>query len=400
MDVAALSRWISEHAMASNDWDALLDGLCRALVGMGLPLWRVSIGARTLDPNMRAFNLEWHAGGAPALAPDSHGTDREAAYRRSPIFELAERGERFGRWRLDALQEDDDYPLLHELRARGGTDYLLHVFVPDLALTGSMISLTTQSPSGFTDDHVAVVEALRPTLGLAMAKLNVTRTLREVLGIYVGQTTRDYILEGQIRRGQGRTVSAAILLADLRGFTALTDRADPLAVVGWLDEHFEVLGQAVAGHGGEILKFLGDGLLAIFPLSNGEAAAASVCAEALGSAVDALHANKILNNQRRSRGLPEMEADLVLHFGEVVYGNIGSDRRLDFTVIGRAVNEASRIEGHCEALGHTLLISDAFAARCDHALEEVGTVSLRGLAHPQRVWSVDNLITQMRIVQA
>ncbi|MGH1589001.1 adenylate/guanylate cyclase domain-containing protein [Methylobacterium phyllosphaerae] len=295
---------------------------------------------------------------------------------------------------LDALRSDDDLPLLHELHAQGGTDYVLHRFgfAPGTAMVGGMISFATKHASGFTEADLATMEALRPALGLAMAKLNLSQTLRDVLSIYVGRTTGARVLEGQIRRGQGRTIPAAILFADLRGFTALSDRADPLAVVGWLDEHFDALGKPVTQHGGEILKFVGDDLLAIFPVQDAEAQHCSTCGKALDAAVDALRANDKLNDRRRAAGLPELAADLVLHFGEVVYGNVGSDRRLDFTVIGRAVNEESRIEGHCEALGRALLVSDAFAKRCDRPLEMVGTVNLRGLANPQRVWSVGGVI--------
>jgi adenylate cyclase len=395
MDISVLSRWIIEHATGSDDWHSLLDQIGEALLAIGLPVWRISLGARTLDPSTRAFSLHWHVGqGVSAFRPDPHGVVREAAYQRSPIQALAQRGEQIGRWRLDALRPDDDLPLLHELRSRGGTDYLLHsfAFAPDTALIGGMISFATQHASGFTEADLATIAGLRPALGLAIAKLNLSHTLREVLSIYVGRTTGARVLEGQIRRGQGRTVAAAILFADLRGFTALTDRNDALAVVGWLDEHFDALGKPVTERGGEILKFVGDGFLAIFPVEDVLAQPCSVCDEALDAATDALRANSALNARRRTGRLPELAADLVLHFGEVVYGNVGSDRRLDFTVIGRAVNEASRIEGHCEALGQALLISDAFAARCGRSLKEVGTVSLRGLEYPQRVWSVAPLL--------
>ena len=391
MDTSALSRCIIEHATGSDDWYGLLDHIGEALLAIGIPLWRVSLGTMTLDPSTRAFSLLWHVGqGVSAWRPDPHGPVREAAFQRSPIQALAQRGEHIGRWRIDTLRTDEDLPLLHELHALGGTDYVLHRFdfAPGSALIGGMISFATQRASGFTDADLVAIETLRPALGLAMAKLNLSQTLREVLSIYVGRTTGARVLEGQIRRGQGRTVSAAILFVDLRGFTTLTDRNDPLAVVGWLDEHFDALGKPVTERGGEILKFVGDGFLAIFPVHEAVAQPCLVCDEALNAATDALRANITLNAQRRTENLPELVADLVLHFGEVVYGNVGSDRRLDFTVIGRAVNEASRIEGQCEALGHALLISDAFAARCGQPLKEVGTVSLRGLANPQRVWSV------------
>lgn len=390
MDTSTLSRWIVEHATASDDAYALLDGVCRGLLEMGLPLWRVTAGTLTLDPGTRASSLHWYAGEGARFAPDPHGAERVAAFQRSPVHLLTMLGKPSGRWRLDRPGDADDLPLFDELRAQGGTDYVLHVFAfaPDTALGGGMLSFTTRSAAGFADAEIDVIDALRPVLGLALAKLGLSRTLREVLSVYVGHTTGARVLQGQIRRGEGRTVPAAILLADLRGFTALTDRADPLAVVGWLDEHFDALGKPVAGHGGEILKFVGDGFLAIFPVRDAEARACPTCDAALDAAADALRANDALNARRRAAGLPELAADLVLHFGEVVYGNVGSDRRLDFTVIGRAVNEASRIEGHCETLGRALLISESFASRCGRTLEAVGTVSLRGLSAPQRVWSV------------
>ncbi|WP_370693931.1 adenylate/guanylate cyclase domain-containing protein [Methylobacterium sp. NEAU K] len=159
-------------------------------------------------------------------------------------------------------------------------------------------------------------------------------------------------------------------------------------MVTWLNEHFDALGDPVARHGGEILKFLGDGFLAIFPVPDAGILPCPVCASALDAAADALAANEALNARRRAAGLPELSADCVVHFGTVVYGNVGTERRLDFTVIGRAVNEASRIESQCEALGRSLLISDSFAERCGRVLESVGTVTLRGLARPQRVWTL------------
>ena len=196
------------------------------------------------------------------------------------------------------------------------------------------------------------------------------------------------MLGGQIRRGEGRTIWAAILLTDLRGFTALADRQDPTEVVGWLDEHFEAVGEPVAASGGEILKFMGDGFLAVFPVSAPEIHPCIDCESALQAAVAARAANRRLNETRRARNLPVLDVDIVLHFGEVVYGNVGTNRRLDFTVIGRAVNEASRIEKLCGDLDHSILISDSFASRCKHALDAVGSVSLRGLERAQRVWTL------------
>ncbi|MDP4023233.1 adenylate/guanylate cyclase domain-containing protein [Methylobacterium sp. NEAU 140] len=393
MDTTRLSAWIADRATVSDDGDGLVDSLCRALVEAGLPLWRFSVSAPTIDPLHRGVSLNWYADRDFDFELNPHGTEQEAVWLRSPIHALLHRGEHAGRWRLEAADAGDAFPILRELRAQGGTDYVLRVvaFAPGTALRGAALSFTTRRPDGFAEAEIAALDALLPVLGLAMSKLILAHTLRDVLGTYLGPATADRVLDGDIQRGQGRMVPAAILLADLRAFTALSDRADPLAVAGWLNEHFDALGEPVARHGGEILKFLGDGFLATFPVPDAAAPSCAGCGAALSAAAEALTANAALNARRRAAGAPELTADLVLHYGEVVQGNVGTDRRLDFTLIGRAMNEASRIEGHCERLGRALLISDVFAARCGGALEPVGSVTLRGLASPQRVWTLPGL---------
>ncbi|GEP00747.1 adenylate/guanylate cyclase domain-containing protein [Methylobacterium haplocladii] len=387
-----LCAWIIRRATVSDDGDSLLDGVCRRLCDAGLPLWRFSVSSATLDPAHRSIALHWFAqeGLTPVFIPHDRS---DIEWRQSPIFALIESGEPSTRYRLDTLRNDTRFPLLQALRDLGGTDYLLHVvtYAPGTALRGVAISFATRDPDGFDEAAVAVFAAIVPTLGLAVARLLLAHTLRDVLGTYVGPAAAGQVLDGNIRRGQGRTIPAAILLTDLRGFTTLSDRADPLEVVGWLNEHFDALGDPVSNNGGEILKFLGDGFLAAFPVPDANDLPCSVCAQALTAATEAIAANVALNARRRTAGLPELAADLVLHFGEVVYGNVGTGRRLDFTLIGRAVNEASRIEGHCQSFGRALLISDSFATRCGRHFEEVGTVQLRGLASPQRLWTLPGL---------
>ena len=392
MDIARLSAWLAEHATSTDDENVLVEGVCRGLTEMSVPLWRVTISTPTIDPMHRGIALTWYVEQGVSRVLAAHGAEKTSSWLRSPIPALLGSGERFARWRLYTLKEDD-FPLLHELRAQDGTDYLLFLigFAPGTALRGVAISFATRSPSGFSEAEIAAIEAILPALGLAVAKLSLSHALREVLATYLGDTTGRRVLEGQIQRGQGETVPAAILLADLRSFTALSDQADPVDVVRWLDEHFDALGDPVAAHGGEILKFLGDGFLAAFPVLDARALPCAGCGQALSAAADALRANAALNARRRAADLPALEVDIVLHYGEVVYGNVGTSRRLDFTLIGPAVNEASRIEGHCETLDRPLLISDRFARRCGQPLEEVGTISLRGLASAQRVWTLPRL---------
>jgi adenylate cyclase len=297
------------------------------------------------------------------------------------------------RQHLCALRDDLDPgttpALLLPLRAEGGTDYVQHIvwFTPGTALRGLAVSFATDAPTGFRESELAILEEVLPMLGLAVCKLSLSWTLQETLATYLGAATSARVLHGDIRRGKGETVAAAILLADFRSFTALTERQDPTSVVGWLDEHFDAIGEPVARCGGEILKFIGDGFLAMFPVLDPSDRPCATCAGALDAAELALAANGALNERRRSAGLPELAVDVVLHFGQVVYGNVGTNRRLDFTVIGRAVNEASRIEELCKETGRSILVSETFARRCGRRLEEVGTFALRGLERKQRVWT-------------
>lgn len=343
-----------------------------------------------VDPTFRAVSLVWRRGRGLDRQRTAHGPDGDAAFAASPIQLLLESGSQYMRWRLDDPDLDPSLTLLGDLRRQGGTDYVLHLapFSSGTAVIGVALSFATDSSDGFSERALAAFAALRPAMALAMCKFSLAQSLSESLATYLGSRTAAQVLAGHVRRGQGRAVSAAILLADLGGFTALTDRADPMRVVGWLDEHLDALGEPVRAEGGEILKFLGDGFLAIFPVEDPGRAPCPVCAAALTAAGAALAANEALNRQRRGAGLPTLPADIALHFGPVIYGNVGTGRRLDFTVIGGAVNEASRIEALCGEAGRPLLISDAFAARCAAALVPLGDFALRGISGRQRIWAL------------
>jgi adenylate cyclase len=387
MDLTHLGRWIAAHATATDDHDTLLTGFCEALVEAGIPIWRVSVMAPALDPTLRGVSLNWHAGEGISFVGNAHGADEESDWLLSPVYALVQKGETFGRWRLDAPELAVEFPVLKALGAQGGVDYALHIveFAPGTALRGVGLSFCTRAAAGFDEADLSAIAGVLPFLTLAIAKLGLAHTLREVSATYLGRSTAERVLDGQIRRGEGRAVPAAILLADLRGFTALSDRADPADMVTWLNEHFDALGNPVARHGGEILKFLGDGFLAIFPVPDADTLPCPVCGGALDAATEGLAANAALNVRRRAAGLPALAAECVVHFGTVIYGNVGTERRLDFTIIGRAVNEASRIESQCAALGHDLLVSEALAERCARRLEPVGSIELRGLSRPMKV---------------
>ena len=270
MDLTHLGRWIAEHATATDDHDILVSGFCEALVDAGIPVWRVSVMAPALDPTLRGVSLNWHAGEGMSFVANAPGAAEERDWLLSPVYALVEKGETFGRWRLDALEQETDFPVLQALGAQGGVDYVLHIveFAPGTALRGIAVSFCTRAAAGFTEAHLSAIAGVLPFLTLAIAKIGLAHTFREVSATYLGRSTAERVLDGQIRRGEGRAVPAAILLTDLRGCTALADRVDPADMVTWLNEHFDALGAPVARHGGEVLKFLGDGFLAIFPVQD------------------------------------------------------------------------------------------------------------------------------------
>jgi adenylate cyclase len=386
--IAAIADRLVAGAAVADRADGVLETAFHALLDAGIPLWRVSVAMPAIDPTFRAVSLVWRRGRGIVRESTKHGPDGDARFARSPIHALLESGGDALRCRLDGQEPDPNLTLLGELRAQGGTDYVLHLpaFTSGTAVFGVALSFATDRPGGFSEDALAAFATLRPALALAMCKFSLAQSLRDSLSIYLGPMTAARVLGGEVRRGQGRTVSAAILLTDLRGFTALADREDPLRVVAWLDEHLDALGEPVRAQGGEILKFLGDGFLAIFPVDDPDRAPCPVCESALAAARQALSGNEALNRRRAQAGLPVLKADLALHFGPLVYGNVGTGRRLDFTVIGGAVNEASRIEALCGEIGQPLLVSGAFAARCGAPLEPVGAFALRGISGQQRIW--------------
>jgi adenylate cyclase len=231
-----------------------------------------------------------------------------------------------------------------------------------------------------------LIDGLLATLALAVYRIALLQVAVDLLDAYVGAESGRRILSGQVRQGTAQQLSAAIVIADLRGFTAVADRTPAERLVGGLNEHLGAVVEAVEQQGGQVLKFLGDGLMAVFSLEKRPAEAA--CADALAAAQSALAANAAINGRREAAGEPMLALDVALHLGEVMYGNVGSARRLDFTVIGPAVNEASRIEALCEPLGCHVVTSAAFASACPQALRSLGRHTLRGVARPQELFTL------------
>jgi adenylate cyclase len=374
-----LITWILEEGRDSDDLGAILKGLSERLVARGIPLYRTNLSMPTIDPEAALLRFNWLRDEGLTTAALSPEAAQGASFRRSPLLHMLKRNVFRERWNLEDPQVVQRFALFEELRAAGVTEYAIR-WVPfskgRTALKGAMLTMATDRPGGFTDGQFEAVDRVVPALSVVAYRIGLSHVAVETLGAYLGPQTADHVLQGMIRRGDSQVISAALLLADLRGFTALVDRMPGAEVVGWLNQHLECVGDAITERGGEVLKFLGDGLLAVVPSERGGAERA--CHEALSAAVDAGGRNAALNARRATEGGPALDLSIALHFGDVIYGNIGTARRLDFTVVGPAVNEVSRMETLGKALGRALLLSQSLAHRCGQPVLSLGPHKLRG----------------------
>jgi adenylate cyclase len=379
----AMLDWLIGDARRLPDGPALLAELCERLHGQGLPLARASFHLRTLHPQLFGIGFYWqHGADQIRVFRAEHGIERTDVYRRSPMRLLFE-GAGGVRQRLDLSEAGFDFPLFDELRREGLTDYVaLPVTFTDGRIQGTTWS--SDRPGGFATEELAQIEDLLPLFGLLLEIHFNRRITINLLDTYVGHNAGERILKGQITRGSGETVAAAIWYCDLRGFTALSERLGRDALLACLNDYFDCMAGAVERQGGEILKFIGDAMLAIFPLADADA-----CRRALAAALEARAAMAALNQRRRAQGDEVLAFGIALHEGEVMYGNIGAADRLDFTIVGPAVNLTSRIEGLCRTLERDLLISDAFAGHCaGPALRSLGQHRLPGVARPVEIFTL------------
>jgi adenylate cyclase len=240
-------------------------------------------------------------------------------------------------------------------------------------------------PRPFTPDESAELRQAARFAAAPLAVLAARATLTATLEAYLGKRSAARVLAGPLRRNTGETIQAALLYADLRGFTALSESHPPAEVIAALDAWFDRIAGAIHAFGGEVLKFIGDGILAIFPVT---ADPRSACEAALRAVSAARVGMAHLDSERRKQGLPPLPFGAALHLGEMLWGNIGAADRLDFTAIGSAVNLVSRLEGLCKPLEKTVLVSGALAAETDMPLVALGTHELRGIVKPCAVFTL------------
>jgi len=400
-----LPAWLTQAGLAGTPDTDIFSGFCDRCAAAEFPLGRAHLFIDTLHPVHEGRLFRWGFGPDETALHDYGRTsvqgidtsdpaylDQQATdvWRRSPFFDMLQTGAALLRRRLSA-ETKDEFSLLPDWYAAGLTDYvaIINRFAAE-GIIGEMdavySSWGTRDPEGFDDREIAALERVVPYLALAIKSVSLMRMTRTLMETYLGRDAGQRVLGGRIVRGIAERIDAVVWFSDLRGFTRITDTA-PEQVIPLLNDYADVIVTAIEQHGGDVLKLIGDGTLAIF---TGEDRA-HACEAALAAALAARQGVAELNKRRRGQEQPVTDMYLGLHVGKVFYGNVGSRERLDFTVLGPAVNEASRIAAMCRSVDQPMLLSAAFADVGDmkSRLVSVGRYALRGVLHPQELFTID-----------
>jgi adenylate cyclase len=391
---AELAAWVTEAGLAGQSETATLDGFCERALELGVPLARANVVIDTLHPVYEGRAFVWkRATRNTSLTEFGRGSVNLQRWENSPYFSLEQGGESMLRRRL-TQETEKEFPIFPELRAEGMTEYvaIINRFAAE-GIVGDMdcvySSWATDAAVGFRDADVVDLVRLAPLLSLTLKAASLSRIAATLVETYLGRDAGRRVLEGRIARGVAEQIDAAIWFSDLRGYTRIADTAKPAEIIPLLNEYADAIISAIHDYGGDVLKLMGDGVLAIFTAIERTQA----CEAALTAAEDAPRRIAEVNRRRSASRLPTTELYLGLHVGEVFYGNIGSEERLDFTIVGPAVNEVSRIASMCRSVDQPLLVSSTFAdalGASRNRLVSVGRYALRGVGRPQDLFTLAN----------
>jgi adenylate cyclase len=372
--IDGITRWLNGEARAERSFTRLIDEFGWRLTAAGFSLLRVSIHGGTLHPQFRgSAHLWWRDTEQTEKFMITYEVEDIIPYRENPVRRVRHGGEILRR-RLESNDGPWEFAVLADLRARGATEYFALPIASPFGFGNYMVSYVSDRAGGFTDREITDLTEVSECISV-LADMSTQRLIAEnVLRAYLGANAGPRVLAGEIRRGSGEEIAAVIWSSDLRGFTALSDRAPGERVIAILNDLFDLQAKAIAKHGGEILKFIGDGLLAIFRVDGESAARAAE--GALSAARETLAA---LNAYRALEEEVPLRIVIALHYGTVIYGNIGATDRLDFTVIGPAVNLVSRAEVIAKSLDEPLVVTDEVATLLGGPVRSLGRHRLRGL---------------------
>ncbi|HQY60785.1 MAG: adenylate/guanylate cyclase domain-containing protein [Myxococcales bacterium] len=390
VEPGATLHYLHGEARATPATAALIEGYVRALRADGVPVDRAFYVIPTLHPQVAAWNFVWEGEGRPVREiARAWAAVLGAEFAASPLRSIQLGTHAVIRRPLADPACPADFAIVGDLRADGFTDYLIAGTRHTVSAGFGAVSVATRAPGGFTDEALALVLSTVGWLEPILDAHVMARIARTLLTTYLGADAGARVLRGAVKRGDGEPIHAAVSFTDLRDFTVLSDRLASAELLALLNDYFDCVVGAVQAHGGEVLKFVGDAVLAVFRSSVGDERRA--CLAALAAAREAFERAQAKNAARAGSAL--LEFGTSIHLGEVMYGNIGGPDRLDFTVIGPAVNLASRIQGLCRALDRPLLVSQAFVDATGVACEDLGAQRLKGVAQDVHIWSPGPLPT-------
>jgi adenylate cyclase len=380
LNIQPVVDWLIEGARPSRQPREVLLDTCRRTVAAGLPIYRVGVFVRTLHPNLLGRAFIWQADkGAVEMTEAAHDLLESEAFLKSPIRVVFTEHVEVRR-RLADASCPIDFPILDDLRRDGATDFIA---APLRFVNGEVhaASFATRRAGGFREDELAALRRLLPPFTRMVEIYGNMQKARNILDAYLGPSAGEKVLAGRIKRGDGQDINAVIWFCDLRDSTPLADSMTRREFLALLNDYFEcVLGPGLQ-HQGEVLRFIGDAALAIFPVGERPAEA---CTRALGAAREALERmNKLNKNRQRP-----LRFGIGLHLGELTYGNIGTPSRIEFTVVGAAANEAARIEALCKSLDVDLLVSERVAQALPGAWKSLGRHTLRGVGDKMELFTL------------
>ena len=384
-------EWLLTENRGRISTEDLLTGLCRRLVAEGIPLYRMYCLIRTLHPQVFGTSYTWrHDAEAIEKSSEPHGMLERSTHLKSPCALIFD-GVASIRRRLDLSDSLLDFPILEDLHTENATDY---VGMPMPFSDGqvNMFSVTTDRPGGFSVRELGIISDMLPVLGLFIEVRETHRIACTLMNTYLGRNSGERVLDGLIKRGDGEDIHAVIWFCDLRKSTGLAESMSREAFLGILNDFFDCIAGTVLDHDGEVLRFIGDAVLAIFPTGQTPITSLqdveSACRKALTAATDAQARIKALNAKRERLGESPLGFGLALHVGDVMFGNIGVPERLEFTVIGTAANEAARLEDMCKTLGRSILVSAEFARYFPNKLVSLGHHDLRGVKDQKEIFAL------------
>lgn len=383
-------QWLLEEGWTYEDKTLFTKKLAEAFLNTGIPLARLRLSIRLLHPQAMGYGYTWDDQSEEVEYFEAGHELRDSdMYRQSPFAAIFEENAGAIRRVLHDPNCLMDYPILHDLRDEKITDY---VALPLIFSDGrrSAITLATRCERGFTTEQLTDIYDALPALARIIENHALKHTAEVLLETYLGQETGRHVLSGKVKRGDGQRIRSVIWFSDMRQSTTLAETMDSDLFLEMLNNYFDCTADAVLEHGGEVLRYIGDAVLAIFPLGPDDGCQVShnAAVNAANAAKMALKRIEAMNRRQAKKGHPEVACGIGLHVGEVMYGNIGTIKRLEFSVIGSSANEASRLENMTKALQVPVVVSEKFKDLHGGAWKPLGLHNLKGFQHKRQLFTL------------